>query len=120
MINLENYQFAYSAHDLSPLRAERGLVYFVRGIAASLLAPIELLQYVQRARPVERTTGLSWIVSAAMYLCLVPVLRGTTSPAAMSLVCVAIAFAAANGVLQRLRTAEVERTVIMEYLERVA
>jgi hypothetical protein len=121
MINLENdYQFAYSAHDFSPLRAERGLIHFMRGVAASLLAPIELLQYVQKARRVERTTGLSWIVSAAMFLCVSTILKSTTAPAAVFSACLTIALAVVNGLLQRLRSVEVERSMILEYLERVA
>ena len=121
MINTDpNYQFAYSAIDLSPLKAERGLIYFMRGVAAWLLAPIELLQYAQRARRVEPTTALSWIVSAAMYFCGLTVLKGTNMPVLVFSACIAIALAVVNGLLQRLRTVEVERSVMMEYLERVA
>jgi len=120
MTELEHYQFAYSVYDLSPLNAERALVYLMRGVAACLLAPIELLQYMQRARRVERSTALSWIVSLAMYFCALPIMRGILTAATVFSACMVIALALANGLLQRLRSIEVERSVMMEYLERVA
>jgi len=46
----------------------RGLLHLLRGAAATLLMPIEVLEHLRFGRAVGRRTGLSWVVSAMVYI----------------------------------------------------
>lgn len=48
--------------------AERGALYFLQGIAAMLLLPLEILQYLRWGKQVDRTTRFSWILSLVVLL----------------------------------------------------
>lgn len=45
----------------------RGLLYLLRGAAATLLMPIEILEHLRRGRSVGWRTRLSWALSATVY-----------------------------------------------------
>lgn len=89
--------------------AERGALYFLRGIAAALLLPLEMLQYVRWGNQVDRKTKFSWMLSLLMLLALGGMwLFSTSSPAqgvdcgSILLACCAVVVAVAigNGRLQ--------------------
>ena len=46
----------------------RGLLHLLRGAAAALLMPIEVLEHLRLGRAVGWRTGLSWVVSAMVYI----------------------------------------------------
>lgn len=46
---------------------DRGVLYFLRGLAAALLMPIEMLDCLRRGHRVSRHTWLSWLFSVALY-----------------------------------------------------
>jgi len=54
---------------------KRVLLYLLRGIAAALLMPIEMLDDLRRGHRVHRRRWLSWALSAAMYVCVVEIWR---------------------------------------------
>lgn len=114
--------------DLLPQFLAKGLLYAVRGVAAALLAPLEVLKNLQSWKPVERKIALSWIYSAAMYLCGVeiwilssrPAVDGHSRAGEVFVLSIAIlAIAVLNGRVQRLR-AEAKRLFMMDFKRRVA
>ena len=54
--------------------AERGALYFLRGVAAAMLLPLEILQHLSKGNKVDRKTRFSWILLLAVLLALGAVL----------------------------------------------
>lgn len=113
--------------DLTPTFLARGLVHLLRGAAATLLAPFEILEHLKEAQRMEHKTGISWMLSATIYLCVAKL--WTLSPSALNggsqtlqilLVGVALALTIVNGLVQRKRTTEAQLTAMFDHLGRVA
>ena len=124
-----HYPFADCVEaDFLPRYIGQGFFCAMRGLAGALLAPIEVLKHVQRARRVERKTRLSWLLAAAMYVCASQIWslsKGTVLTdlrwmEGILIVVIAVALAVVNGVVQRARIEDAQITSMFHHLERVA